>query len=156
MLLIEGGITEVPELPVRWKEIKCSSWDAGIPKQLQWNCALPGGRELLSLLWCSWHFLWVFIIPDPSYAAAELEDISQRNYSKNFSPHVSEILLRCGLLAVLGFGVGLKGQQTIYVKVIVAFNYSFSNCLHHTDPQQLPVCHWILELREILGSVEIR
>lgn len=61
MLLIQGGIAEVPELPVIWKEIKCSSWDAGVPKQLEvglcWQRALPGGRELLSLLWCSWHFL---------------------------------------------------------------------------------------------------
>lgn len=35
MLLIQGGITEEPELPVIGKESKCSSWDAGIPKQLE-------------------------------------------------------------------------------------------------------------------------
>lgn len=44
-------------------------------------------------------------------------------------------------MAVLGFGVGLKGQQTIYVKVIEAFDYLFSNCLHHrpTAAPSLPL-----------------
>ena len=61
MLLIQGGITEALVLHVICEEIKCNSWDAGIPKKLEvglcWQQALPGGRELLSLLCSSWHFL---------------------------------------------------------------------------------------------------
>lgn len=61
MLLIQGGITEVLELHVICKEIKCNSWDARIPKQLEfglcWQQALPGRRVVLTLLWSSWNFL---------------------------------------------------------------------------------------------------
>lgn len=76
MLLIQGGITEALELYVICKEIKCYSWDAGIPKQLDmglcWQQALPGGTDLVSLLWSSWCFLLVFIILFPHHGAAEL------------------------------------------------------------------------------------
>lgn len=114
MLLIQGGVTEVPELPLIWEEIKCSSWDAGIPKQLEvglcWQQALPGGRELLSLLWC-------FLASSVSFYYSRSLLCSSRTVGSfteellpGLFPHISEILVSCGLLPMLGFGVGLKGQ----------------------------------------------
>lgn len=54
-----------------------------------------------ALLWSSWHFLLVFILLDPCYGAAELQDVSHVNHSQTSpSPLISEVLVRCRLLAV--------------------------------------------------------